>query len=788
MTLAEATPRHARLAEEIRAHDEAYYGRAQPTISDREYDRLFRELQDLERLYPSLMTPDSPTHRVGGALLEGFRKVAHAVPMLSLENTYSSAEVIEFLQRVQKLLPGESLAWTVEPKIDGVAVSLRYEDGVLGQGLTRGRDGRGDEVTANLKTIRSLPLRLQRPGNRSSPGRLPGPERAQTSDWPRVLEVRGEVYLTKAAFEALNAQARAAGEEPFANPRNAAAGSLKLLDPKLVAQRRLSIVLYGLGLVQGTNLPATQGELLDWLSGLGFPTPERRWLCRSTDEVLAAIAELDRLRQDFPYETDGAVIKLDSLALREREGVRGEPTDRAPKWAKAYKYAAERAETRLRDITVQVGRTGVLTPVAELEPVFLAGSTISRATLHNEDQIRRKDIRLGDVVIIQKAGEVIPEVVEVVTARRTGAEKQFVMPRACPACGSPIVRQTLAAAAKEEVAWRCENLGCPAQKTRRLEFFAMRAALDIESVGGIVADKLVESGLVDEPLDLYDLTLDQLASLNLGTPTEPRVFGAKNAAKALQALERARAFPLSRWLLALAIPEVGETTAFQLAAFHPTLEALAASPLLQDVLTLEQLIKETEEANPKSKKNRPASEAERVRLAARWQRLREEIEATGARLLQSGLARPGKGKAYVYEVGPIVAQSVLNYFASPPGRRTLQRLKKLGIDPKGQGAPAAPGQAEPSSALRGMKFVITGTLESLSRDAAGRAIREQGGEVTGAVSKNTTWVIVGANPGSKLADAQKLGVRTLNEKEFLALLGGETTPAHPAPRPQGELF
>ncbi|HWQ91804.1 MAG TPA: NAD-dependent DNA ligase LigA, partial [Clostridia bacterium] len=435
MTLSEAKALHSQLVEEIRRHDHAYYVLAQPSISDQDYDRLYRRLIDLETEFPQLVSPDSPTQRVGGEPAKEFKPLRHLKPMLSLDNTYSQQEVRDFVGRVQRLLPGEKLDWVVEPKIDGVAMNLRYEQGVFSCGATRGDGTTGDDITANLRTIRSIPARLH------------------GAKGPELLEVRGEVYLTKAGFEKLNAQRRAAGEETFANPRNAAAGSLKQLDPRIVAKRPLDIVLYGLGEVRGAEPPGTHSDMLAWLKTLGFKTPQKVWHCATADELISAIEELDKVRRAFAYETDGAVIKLNSYQQRERTGF----TSKAPRWAMAYKYAAEQAETLLKAITVQVGRTGALTPVAELDPVFLAGSTISRATLHNEDYVRQKDIRLGDTVTIEKAGEVIPAVVDVVLTKRTGKEVPFRFPQTCPECGSKVARAAGQNEGDEGVVWRCLN-------------------------------------------------------------------------------------------------------------------------------------------------------------------------------------------------------------------------------------------------------------------------------------------------------------------------------------------
>src|SRR6266436_3838931 len=554
----EAERKIAQLREEIRKHDRLYYEEAAPIISDHEYDRLYKELVDLETQFPDLLTPDSPTQHVGGKPLEAFAQIQHRAPMLSLDNTYSEDEVANFYKRITRLLPDEKIPVVIEPKVDGVAVSVMYDKGRLKYAATRGDGLVGDDITQNVKTIRSVPHQLR-------------------GDVPDIFEVRGEAYLDKAGFEKLNRERKAAGRPLFANPRNAAAGSLKHLDPKAVAQRPLGIVFYGTGAVEGVDV-GLHSKIFKLFKTLSLPTHEDWWVADSIDEILKAIRDLDQTRHDFPYQTDGAVIKVDALAQRERLGF----TAKSPRWAIAYKYAAERVETRLNDIIIQVGRTGILTPVAVLEPVLVSGSTVGRATLHNEDEIKRKDIRIGDTVVIEKAGEVIPAVVEVVKSKRPRAAKRFDFLKhihgKCPVCGGEVRRDP------QFVAWRCENLQCPAQTTRRLEFFAARGALDIESVGGIVADKLVERDLVSEPLDLFELKIDQLAKLNLGTDEAPRVFGEKNATKAINAIKRAKTLPLSRWLFALAIPDVGRTTATQLARFHETVEDVANSPLLHDVL------------------------------------------------------------------------------------------------------------------------------------------------------------------------------------------------------------
>ena len=548
MTPTAARERHAALSLEIQQHDRAYYIDARPTISDPEYDRLYRELVDLESAHPDLRTADSPTQRVGGQPLAGFTQVAHSVAMMSLDNTYSPEEVQAFLARAQKPLGDAQLRWTIEPKIDGIAVSLRYEHGHFTVGATRGDGTHGDDITANLRTIRNLPLRL-------TP--------AEGIPLPELLEVRGEVFMSLAAFQKLNAERAAAGEELFANPRNSTAGSLKQLDPRLVARRPMQVVVYGIGSVTAPEVPTRQADLLAWFRSLGLPTPERLWVAHTPDEVVQAIAELDNVRRSFAYETDGAVVKLDDLALRQQLGT----TSKAPKWAMAYKYAPEQAETRLRNITIQVGRTGALTPVAELEPVFLSGSTVSRATLHNEEELRRKDIRVGDVVVIEKAGEVIPAVVRVIPKRRTGAEVAFEFPRSCPECGTAAQREKTTSG--EGAVWRCTNPHCPAQVRGRLEHWCGRAAMDVEGGGEITVQQLVSAGLVRDVADLYQLDAPAIAGLER--------MGEKSAANFVAGIDASRSRELRRLLFGLGILHVGAGTAKALARHFPDLDAIAAA-------------------------------------------------------------------------------------------------------------------------------------------------------------------------------------------------------------------
>ena len=531
--------RIAHLREEIEAHNRRYYEEAAPTIEDREYDALYRELLDLEGRFPKFASPDSPTQRVGGKPLEAFAQVTHRVPMLSLDNTYSETEVADFYQRMQKLLPNEKIPVVVEPKVDGVAVSLLYEKGRLRYAATRGDGMVGDDITQNVRTIKTVPAQLK-------------------GSAPDVLEVRGEVYMSKNGFAKLNAERIEAGLPEFANPRNSAAGSLKQLDPAMAAKRPLGIILYGTGLVEGIAVQK-HSALFPFLKKLGLPTSERWWMADSIEEILAAIRELDRLRHDFVYQTDGAVVKVDSLAQREALGF----TAKSPRWAIAYKYAAERVETRLLDILVQVGRTGVLTPVAALEPVTVSGSRVSRATLHNQDEIERKDIRIGDTVVLEKAGEVIPAVVGVRTDLRSGKEKKFRMPATCPECGSKLVKDP------EQVAIRCVNSQCPKQLKRRIEHFASRGAMDIEGLGEAMVEQLVSRGFVRGIRDIYELDATKLSQLER--------MGEKSIGNLLGAIEQSKTRPLWRLIYALGILHVGASASRALDEYFHSLDALMKS-------------------------------------------------------------------------------------------------------------------------------------------------------------------------------------------------------------------
>ena len=557
------------------------------------------------------------------------------------------------------------------------------------------------------------------------------------------------------------------------NARNATAGTLKQLDPRTVAERPVSAVFYAVGACEGIEFES-HAAMLKQIAEFGLPTQKKWWHCQDIAEVLRVyrkeiVADYDEerdLRRQLPYEIDGLVLKVN----RFDDCAKIPSKTRAPGYAIVHKPIPwiTPAETILRGITVQVGRTGVLTPVAELEPVFVQGSTISRATLHNEDEIRRKDIRIGDTVVIRKAGMVIPEVLEVLKSKRPAGAKEFdlfqFVSGKCPACGGPIAKEKVAAGESEAVAWQCQNVaGCPAQLMRRVEYFAQRKALDIESLGGIVAEKLVERGLVKEPLDLFDLKLEPLAKLNLGTDDEPRTFGEKNATKILEALQRAKTAPLHRWIHALAISDIGETTAKQLAATHETLEALAESAVLRDILALGTKEAERAEISPRSRKNPPKNDAEKAAREKRDAELKAEIAAIEARLDAGGL------KSRLPEVGPVAAASVLNYFASEAGRQVLARIRELGIKPEND-LPVAAANAL-SGPFAGKTVVLTGTLPSLTREQATALIEAAGGKPSGSVSKKTDYVLAGAEAGSKLTKAQELGVKVLDEAEFRKMLG-----------------
>ena len=700
--LAEARKRAEFLRAELERHNRLYYVEARPEISDREFDRLLRELQDLEVAHPELAVPDSPTQRVGGVPLAGFRQVQHAVPMMSLDNTYSVEEMREFDARIRKALGVETVEYVLEPKVDGVSISLRYEKGVLKVAATRGDGKTGDDITANAKTIRAIPLRI--------PTAAP------------VLEVRGEAYLGKAAFEKLNREREQAGETLFANPRNATAGSLKQLDPKVVAARPLAAVLYATGELDGVEFE-TQAEVLRSLKKLGFPVAKLWWECRGIEEVIARAEELQRREGELEYEMDGAVVKVNRLALWRQLGT----TAKAPRFAMAYKYSHEQAQTVLKGITLQVGRTGVLTPVAELEPVELAGSTISRATLHNEDEIKRKDIRVGDTVIIEKAGEVIPAVVAVVAEKRPKHAPPFDLfahaGGKCPACGGEIARDP------EAAAWRCENLGCPAQIRGRIEHFVSRKAMNIDGFGEAIIEaltsetKVVETAddglfgaktkekllpaVVHDVADLYALKPEAIELRRPNRAADAKKAEMKLATKLCAAIAASKNNELWRLIHGLGIPNVGEGLARSLAQELGSLDAL--------------------------------------------------------------LAADAAALAKVRDVGGIVAQSVVEFFANPRNRAVVEKLRQAGV--RFDRVEQAAAGASKDGYFFGKRVVITGTLEKFTREQAQEELRQRGATVAETVGKTTQILIAGAEAGSKLEKAQKLGIPVLDEAGFLEKLG-----------------
>lgn len=746
MNPAEAQSRIAELRRQVAHHDELYYRRAQPEITDFDYDRLKRELADLEALFPDAAAAaggESPTARVGDDRAEGFVRARHRQAMTTLDNTYDEGELRDFHARLAKLVGRDDLVFSVEPKIDGASISLTYEHGKLTRAVTRGDGEEGDDVTVNVRTIANLPHELRRPA-----------DLAQTPV-PDLVEIRGEIFLRYADFARINQQQVDDGLEPYANPRNLAAGTLKLLDAGVVRARRLEIVVYGQGACEPADLVTSQAQWHAALAAWGLPTLEHRRQTRGIEETVAAIRELDALRETLPYATDGAVVKLDDFALQARAGYRGEGQSArklSPRWACAYKFAPERAETKLSAITIQVGRTGVLTPVAELEPVQLAGTTVGRATLHNCDEIARKDIRVGDYVTVEKAGEIIPAVVAVNTARRAPECVPYVFPEKCPVCATAAVQ------VEGEVAVRCPNPDCPAQLTGRLDYVAGRTVLDLEGLGGVVADALVRSGGVRDVFDLFGLEAEKLGALNLGTAEAPRVLGVKNATKIVEAIARARTLPLDRWLLALQIRDVGGATAQDIAAVHGSLDKVAQSDVLPKLARLADVTEEMTRISPRSRLNPPKDDAERAARTAQH----AELAAEQAQLEAFCAATPGADK-----IGAEVARHTVAYFASEPGRRAVARLGELGIAPAAARLATAPVQG----VFTGKTFVLTGTLPTLSREEASAMIVAAGGKTSGSVSKKTSYVLAGDEAGSKLDKARELGVPVIDEAELRRLLG-----------------
>ena len=669
-----ATPRDAgarveRLRREIEEHNHRYYVLDRPTISDAEYDRMFRELQALEAAHPELASPDSPTQRVGGAPRPEFGAATHRVPMLSLNNAFSEEEAVAFDRRVREGLDQDEVAYNCEPKFDGLAISLTYEAGRFVRGATRGDGVTGEDVTANLRTLRSVPLRLR--------GKHP----------PERIDVRGEVIMYRADFDRLNERQRGRGEKEFVNPRNAAAGSLRQLDPRVTAARPLRLFAYGVAELEGQRYPATQDALLDLLTDLGLPVCAERRVVSGAEGLFRYYREMLAKRTGLPYDVDGVVYKVNRLADQERLGY----VSRAPRFAIAHKFPAEEAQTEVVAIEVQVGRTGAITPVARLKPVFVGGVTVTNATLHNEDEVRRKDVRVGDTVLVRRAGDVIPEVIRVVNEKRRGHAPVFHLPKKCPVCGSAVIRLP------DEAVARCSGgLVCAAQRKQALLHFASRRAMDIDGLGEKLVDQLVDGEKVKGPADLYKLDLETLAGLER--------MGEKSAQNLLAALEKSKRTTLQRFVYALGIRNVGEATAKDLAHHFGDIDAL--------------------------------------------------MEADEAALEE------------VPDVGPVVAESIRKFFAERHNITVVRALQKAGVH-----WPAAARSRPASGRAAGKTFVLTGTLPDMTREEATALIESHGGKVSGSVSRKTDFVVAGADPGSKLAKAEELGVTILDAAGLRRLLG-----------------
>jgi DNA ligase (NAD+) len=700
--------RIAELRAELNRHNQLYYQDAKPEVSDAEYDRLFRELEDLEKANPEFHDPNSPTHRVGGDPLETFEQRAHLLPMLSIDDLFSEEEVNEFFKRLQKGLNLKEIPLTVEPKIDGVACSLVYREGSLDYALTRGDGHRGDDISQNVRTIRNIPLNLK--------------------NAPPLLEVRGEIFMPSEGFARLNIQRDEAGLDTFANPRNATAGTLKSLDSKVVASRPLAFLAHGLGANEGADME-NEDDFRKLLDKFQIPRNSPVWYVHTLDEALKAIRELDDKRHDLGHGTDGAVIKVINFKQRETLGF----TSRAPRWAAAFKYPPEQKKTLLKDITIQVGRTGVLTPVAELEPVFVSGTTVSRATLHNQEEIERKDVRIGDTVIIEKAGEIIPSVVSVVVSKRPENTPPFHLPTAldhkCPSCDGPIEKPD------GFVAWRCVNFECPAQAVTSITHFSGRKALDLVGLGESVAIKLVETKLAASPLELFSLSLDNLANLLLDpakssdglTQSKERRFGEKRANTLINSLIKAREeMPLSRWLFAMGISQIGESAALELSRLHEKLSDLPESQIVADLADLPDFAELSK--SKRKKENHP-------------------------RLQQYKIDD---------NLGPVAAQHLRTFFRSEAGQTVLEKLRELGINPKSDNFAPAPTASTEGLRFTGKTFVITGTL-SAPRQEFKKLIEKNGGKVSGAISSKTDFLLSGEGGGSKQTKAESLGVPVINE-------------------------
>lgn len=745
--------RYDELCRIINRNNELYYAKAQPEITDAEYDALYRELEQIEASHPDFVTPSSPTQRVGNDLTEGFRKITHPRPMLSIDDIFehkpdkgeTDAELIEFYTRLSSALGQTEPQVVIEPKIDGCAVTLMYRDGKLEYAATRGDGRTGDDITANISTIAAIPQQLP-------------------AGAPSVLEVRGEVYMPAADFDKLNEQRDAAGLPAFANPRNATAGSIKLLDTAEVATRPLAFLAHGLGMYEGAPLHTAE-DFTQLLKDMGIPCNSPIIRAEGIEAVRQAVKDIDTLRRSLGYGTDGAVIKVADFARRESLGT----TARAPRWAAAFKYLPEQKETILRAITIQVGRTGVLTPVAELEPVQLSGTTVSRATLHNQDEIERKDIRIGDTVLVEKSGEIIPSIVHVNKDKRPANAAPYSLFEAvggvCPSCGEPISQED------GQVAWRCTNFTCTAQAAMRTTYFCKREALDVENLGGTVAEALVKNGYISTPLDLFKLSVEQLGALNLGTDDEVRRFGEKNAAKALDALNRARTLPLDRWLTAFGISSIGVTTSREVATYHRDLQQLAHSEYLSTLIRLEEDVNLYNTLNPKSRGNKGADkealELQRRELKAAMEQQAEPYEKRGF----LSLLPDGNNKLKLSNpLGSVSTRKLQAWFDSGAGQQVMSTLNELGINPIS--ASYSETATASNGPLAGLTFVLTGAL-SRPRPEFERMITEAGGKATGSVTKKTSYLVAGEGGGSKRDKAVKLNVPIIDEETLLTLLKGE---------------
>ncbi len=653
--------RISELRELIRKHEYQYYVLDEPLISDAEYDALMRDLIKLENEHPELITPDSPTQRIGGKASDRFGAVVHRHPLLSLDNAFSPGDLQDFDRRVSRVVNQPS--YMAEMKIDGVSIALAYENGLLITAATRGDGQVGEDVTANIRTVKNIPLKLQR-------------------SLPR-LEVRGEIYMPKAEFLRLNQEKEERGEKIFANPRNAAAGSLRQLDPGITASRSLAAFIYDVTYIEGEEI-LTQQQMLEFLRDTGLPVNTEARYCSNIGQIIAYCDEYAEKRHELPYEIDGVVVKLNHIAPRAKLG----QTAKSPRWAIAYKFPPEEKETRMLDVEINVGRTGIIAPTAIMEPVFLAGTTVSRASLHNFDLVKDKDIRKGDLVLVHKAGDIIPEIIKPIVEKRTGKEEVINPPQNCPACGSEAVRLD------GEVAYRCENINCPARLKESLIFFASREAMDIDGMGPAVIEQLVEQGLVHEIDDLYALTVEQLRTLER--------MGAKSAANLAASIDASKEQPLHRLITALGIRHIGGKTARTLTQRYHSID---------DFLNLQ-----------------------------------------------------AKDLLQVPDIGPRMAESIVRFFAEPRNQDTIKRLKAAGVNTREE------NQNHLSQTLRGKTFVLTGALPNLTRDEASEMIMARGGKVSSSVSKKTSYVVVGEDPGSKYDKAVQLGIQILDEAALLDII------------------